>query len=197
MRSVKLEYFVNKEKEGVVFAKITKAQKSDNVHGTYFPYEQYIGQVLDSSVNSDFIQSTIEPLDVAFGYFHYGNQITIVNFTKLAEVKSPSDFSATENIKRGCFDVNALWVEAVLSLNEKRTFDFLFSHIHEETIEDMSRLAIEHLKAGNCDVEAHCLEEYIRNKKDTETQSVKGFQAENQKGFIKKLVSRFTKRKYK
>lgn len=142
MRSVKLEYFVNKEKEGVVFAKITKAQKSDNVHGTYFPYEQYIGQVLDSSVNSDFIQSTIEPLDVAFGYFHYGNQITIVNFTKLAEVKSPSDFSATENIKRGCFDVNALWVEAVLSLNEKRTFDFLFSHIHEETIKDMSRLAI-------------------------------------------------------
>ena len=35
-----------------------------------------------------------------------------------------------------CFDVNALWVEAVLSLNEKRTFDFLFSHIHEETIKD-------------------------------------------------------------
>ena len=34
MRSVKLGYFVNKEKEGVIFAKITKAQKSDNVHGT-------------------------------------------------------------------------------------------------------------------------------------------------------------------
>lgn len=65
-----------------------------------------------------------------------------------------------------CFDVNALWVEAVLSLNEKRTFDFLFSHIHEETIKDMSRLAIGHLKAGNCDVGAHCLEEYIRNNQD-------------------------------
>lgn len=62
---------------------------------------------------------------------------------------------------------------------------------------NMSRLAIGHLKAGNCDVGAHCLEEYIRNKKDTENQSVKEFQVENQKGFIKKLVSRFTKRKYK
>lgn len=99
MRSVKLGYFVNREKEGVIFAKITKAQKSDNVHGTYFPYEQYIGQVLDSSVNSDFIQSTIEPLDVAFGYFHYGNQITIVNFTKLAEVKSPLVFQQRKILK--------------------------------------------------------------------------------------------------
>ena len=124
-------------------------------------------------------------MDIAFGYFHYGNQITIVNFTKLAEVKSPSDFSATENLKRGCFDVNALWVEAVLSLNEKGTFDFLFSHIHEETIMDMSRLAIGHLKAGNCEVGAHCLEEYIRNRKDAENKSVKEFQVKNKKGFIK------------
>ena len=88
-----------------------------------------------------------------------------MNFTKLAEVKGPSDFSATENLKKGCFDVNALWVEAVLSLNEKRTFDFLFSHIHEETIKDMSSLAIGHLKDWNCDVGAHCLEEYLKIQK--------------------------------
>lgn len=189
MKSVQLEYFVNKEKEGIIFAKITKDQPSNDVHGTYFPYAKYIGQVLDSSVNSKFRQSTIEPLEVAFGYFHYGNQITIVNFSKLAEVKSSSDFSARESSSGGCFDVNALWVEAVLSLNEKDTFDFLFSHIQEETIMNMGVLAMEHLESWKCEVGAQCLKEYINNKKSSKKQLIEE-KLEIHKGFIKKLLAR-------
>ncbi len=37
------------------------------------------------------------------------------------------------------------------------------SHIPEETIMDMPRLAIEHLKNWKCEVGVHCLKEYIQN----------------------------------
>lgn len=46
-----LEEFIKKENEGVVFAKITKSFKSNDVHGNYFSYEDYIGKIINSKVN--------------------------------------------------------------------------------------------------------------------------------------------------
>lgn len=144
-----LSYFVEKEKEGIIFAKITKSRDFNDVHGAYFNYNMYEGKLLNKDNSSLFVDSAIAPLDVAIGYFHYGDQLTIVDFTKLAEVLN-EPFIAYENMKKGCYQVNALWIKKVMSLNERQTIDFIFDNVNINTIKNISNLAISHLEAKGC-----------------------------------------------
>nr|WP_308649694.1 hypothetical protein [uncultured Agathobacter sp.] len=146
-----LEEFIKKENEGVVFAKITKSFKSNDLHGNYFPYEDYIGKIINSKVSPLFKQSTIEPINVAFGYFHYGDQLTIVNFKKLAEIINPKEFIAYDNFKSDrCYDVNSLYVEKVLSLDEISTIDLFRKYMLDDEFFNNIQISIKSLERWKC-----------------------------------------------
>lgn len=66
--------------------------------------------------------TTIETLETAIQYFHYGDQITIVSFEKL--VDKVQDFRVFPG-KGECLQVSHLYVLDVLELKEKSTEDYI------------------------------------------------------------------------
>jgi hypothetical protein len=160
MGRIDLDYFVNKEKEGVVFGKISKSKDFHDAYGEHFPYDKYVGQVVSKETVPNFKESTIEPLDIAFGYFHYGDQLTRVSFTKLAEMIDPNRFSADEASKPYCFNVSALYVTDVRSLDEPSTLD-IFREYMGEAIYDNLRIAISHLETRGCKRGAEYLKGFL------------------------------------
>ena len=119
------------EKKGTIYAKITKSHPYNTIHGGYFDYSWWIGKILDCKATKEFGDSdtTIETLETAIQYFHYGDQITIVSFEKL--VDKVQDFRVFPG-KGECLQVSHLYVLDVLELKEKSTVDYIMEHINPE-----------------------------------------------------------------
>ncbi|MFR5319224.1 MAG: hypothetical protein ACLTGB_10710 [Blautia caecimuris] len=131
MRKNTLESLVENEKKGTIYAKITKSHPYNTIHGGYFDYSLWIGKILDCKATKEFGDSdtTIETLETAIQYFHYGDQITIVSFEKL--VDKVQDFRVFPG-KGECLQVSHLYVLDVLELKEKSTVDYIMEHINPE-----------------------------------------------------------------
>lgn len=108
-----------------------KLLKQYTIHGGYFDYSLWIGKILDCKATKEFGDSdtTIETLETAIQYFHYGDQITIVSFEKL--VDKVQDFRVFPG-KGECLQVSHLYVLDVLELKEKSTVDYIMEHINPE-----------------------------------------------------------------
>ncbi len=166
MKQYNLDYFIKKEEQGTIFAKVSKSCKSNDSHGTDFPYHEYINDVINPSTVPGFVDSTIEPLEIAFGYFHYGDSITIVNFTELKKHISESSFEAWDGIKSNCYQVNSLYVVDVKSLNDPETIDYLLRKIDRHIINEQSQIAISSMRKWGCDVGADYLEKMLTDEDD-------------------------------
>ncbi len=131
MRKNTLGSLVENEKKGTIYAKITKSHPYNTIHGGYFDYSLWIGKILDCKATKEFGDSdtTIETLETAIQYFHYGDQITIVSFEKL--VDKVQDFRVFPG-KGECLQVSHLYVLDVLELKEKSTVDYIMEHINPE-----------------------------------------------------------------
>ena len=131
MRKNTLGSLVENEKKGTIYAKITKSHPYNTIHGDYFDYSLWIGKILDCKATKEFGDSdtTIETLETAIQYFHYGDQITIVSFEKL--VDKVQDFRVFPG-KGECLQVSHLYVLDVLELKEKSTVDYIMEHINPE-----------------------------------------------------------------
>lgn len=131
MRKNTLGSLVENEKKGTIYAKITKSHPYNTIHGGYFDYSLWIGKILDCKATKEFGDSdtTIETLETAIQYFHYGDQITIVSFEKL--VDKVQDFRVFPG-KGECLQVSHLYVLDVLELKEKSTVDYIMEHINQE-----------------------------------------------------------------
>mgnify|MGYP000128669608 FL=1 len=104
MRKNTLGSLVENEKKGTIYAKITKSHPYNTIHGGYFDYSLWIGKILDCKATKEFGDSdtTIETLETAIQYFHYGDQITIVSFEKLVDkVQDFSSFSRKGRVFTG------------------------------------------------------------------------------------------------
>ena len=103
MRKNTLGSLVENEKKGTIYAKITKSHPYNTIHGGYFDYSLWIGKILDCKATKEFGDSdtTIETLETAIQYFHYGDQITIVSFEKL--VDKVQDFRVFPGKGEWCF----------------------------------------------------------------------------------------------
>lgn len=131
MRKNTLGSLVENEKKETIYAKITKSHPYNTIHGGYFDYSLWIGKILDCKATKEFGDSdtTIETLETAIQYFHYGDQITIVSFEKL--VDKVQDFRVFPG-KGECLQVSHLYVLDVLELKEKSTVDYIMEHINPE-----------------------------------------------------------------
>lgn len=131
MRKNTLGSLVENEKKGTIYAKITKSHPYNTIHGGYFDHSLWIGKILDCKATKEFGDSdtTIETLETAIQYFHYGDQITIVSFEKL--VDKVQDFRVFPG-KGECLQVSHLYVLDVLELKEKSTVDYIMEHINPE-----------------------------------------------------------------
>ena len=131
MRKNTLGSLVENEKKGTIYAKITKSHPYNTIHGGYFDYSLWIGKILDCKATKEFGDSdtTIETLETAIQYFHYGDQITIVSFEKL--VDKVQDFRVFPG-KGECLHVSHHYVLDVLELKEKSTVDYIMEHINPE-----------------------------------------------------------------
>ena len=131
MRKNTLGSLVENEKKGTIYAKITKSHPYNTIHGGYFDQSLWIGKILDCKATKEFGDSdtTIETLETAIQYFHYGDQITIVSFEKL--VDKVQDFRVFPG-KGECLQVSHLYVLDVLELKEKSTVDYIMEHINPE-----------------------------------------------------------------
>jgi hypothetical protein len=192
MASKDLAFFQNLEKEGTIFAKITKSRKLDG-NGAYFDYSQYIGKTLDASGHPGFGETTIEDLNTAIGYFHYGDQLTIVSFLKLDPEKR-SHFSGGENSKKNCYDVNMVYVEDVKSINDPQTVDYIFLNADKRRILDVTTLMIGHIRRWECNEGA----DYWQKRYDeitgaTPAEAPKAEQEEEKKASLLSRISNFLK----
>lgn len=197
MRNYNIEYFVEKEKTGVIFAKITKRSDDGNVHGGYFCYHDWIGKVLDCNENAfKNGTTTVESLEVALAYFHYGDQIAILSFSNLKKELNSIEFAGYDNGKQNCYEVNAIYVQDVLPMNKKSTIDYLMQNISKEYWMDYSyKMAAQHLRERGEDnltdyfVESIC--NMINEDKQNDLQDkTKNEKNKMQHSFLKKLFSK-------
>ena len=135
MRKNTLGSLVENEKKGTIYAKITKSHPYNTIHGGYFDYSLWIGKILDCKATKEFGDSdtTIETLETAIQYFHYGDQITIVSFEKL--VDKVQDFRVFPG-KGECLQVSHLYVLDVLELKEKKYSGLYYGTYKSRILED-------------------------------------------------------------
>jgi len=197
MRDYDIDYFIEKEESGVIFAKITKRDNDNNIHGGYFCYFNWIGKVLDCNENHfECGTTTIEPLEVALGYFHYGDQIAILSFTNLKKELNDIKFAGYDNGKKNCYEVNAIYVQNVLPMNKKSTIDYLMQNVSKEYWMDYSyKMAAQHLRERGEDNLTDYFVESICNvingdKQDDIQDKDKNEENKIQHSFLKKLFSK-------
>ena len=162
MKEFDINYFIEKENEGVIFGKISKSSREVTGKGGFLSYEK--GKVFKGTDGSGL---TIEPLDVAFHFFHYGDQLTIVSFTELAKNVSVDVFLAVENSgNKGCIQVPAVYVKEVLSLNDKSTIDLFRNSMSEEDFMATANLAKDHRENHGCNEGAVYVGELYKEMKN-------------------------------
>lgn len=163
MRTYNIDYFLEKEKTGVIFGKISKNEKCNNILGANYSYKAKIGEVIkakEQGAKNNYLGFTIEPLELALLYLHYGNQLTIVNFTKLANKINPKEFNAFDGSKSGCFEVNYLYIETVLDFKDVSTMKYMIDNVSDEIIINNSRNVISHLREQGNNEAADYLNDY-------------------------------------
>lgn len=165
-----LEELINAEKDGIIFAKITKSKNREDLNGGYYDYCSKVGEILDCRQenirsNGNFFTdgtTTIEPLKIALGYFHYGDQITICNFTKL--MRSDIEFSIWQDSKPRCYSVSHIYIEKVMDLKDKSTIDYIIANTDKEYWNDVGINGyLYHLKRQGLEDIADYLEECVKN----------------------------------
>lgn len=155
-----LNYFVGKEQEGTIFAKISKSSSGVRGKGGFFPYQDYVGMVIQCKPPE---KITILPIELTVNYFHYGDNLTIFSLSRLNEVRPSIVFEASEDDNNiGCFNVNTVWVKEVKSLKDVDTIKFLlsFSTIIE-TMKVIGNSAVSHLESRGFDESAKYLKSQI------------------------------------
>ena len=159
MSKYDLNYFVDEEKNGTIFAKISKSSSDVRGKGGYFPYQDYIGKVIKPDK-----KITILPIEMIGYFFHYGDNLTIFSFSRLSEVIKSSEFEAVDNVLNpGCFDINTAWVKKVKSLKDVDTIKYLLSFPPIiKYLESSGNLAASHLESRGFDKSAKYLREQIK-----------------------------------
>lgn len=157
-----LNYFFGKEQKGTIFAKISKSSSGVRGKGGFFPYQDYVGKVIECKPLEEI---TVLPIELTVNYFHYGDNLTIFSFSRLNEVRPSIVFKAKEddNKNKGCFKVNTVWVKEVKSLRDVDTIKFLLSF--SAIIENMKVIgnsAVSHLESRGFDESAQYLKSQIK-----------------------------------
>ena len=160
---------INAEKDGIIFAKISKSKDRKDLNGGYYDYRSKIGEILDCrqekiKSNGRFFTegtTTIEPIRVALGYFHYGDQITICNFTKLKGCDI--EFSICRDSKPRCYSVSHVYIEKVMDLKDKSTIDYIMANTDKEYWNDLGINGyLYHLRRQGLEDIADYLEECVK-----------------------------------
>lgn len=164
-----LEELINAEKEGIIFAKITKSKNRKDLNGGYYDYRSKVGEILDCrqekiKSNGEFFTeetTTIEPFKVALGYFHYGDQITICNFTRL--IGCDIEFNICQDSKPKCYCVSHIYIEKVMDLKDKSTIDYIMANTDKEYWNDLGvNVCLYHLRRQGLENIANYLEECVK-----------------------------------
>lgn len=125
----------NLEKSGVVFAKIGKSPECTIGKGDHYPYK--IGLTPFNPRNS----FTFEPINIAYNYIHYGDELIIFSFTEmLAHHKQEINdiLAISENdANKGCFQANMLYTTEIVPLNSERAIDLIVPHLSEKDVESI------------------------------------------------------------
>lgn len=160
---------INAEKDGIIFAKISKSKDRKDLNGGYYDYRSKIGEILDCrqekiKSNGRFFTegtTTIEPIRVALGYSHYGDQITICNFTKLKGCDI--EFSICRDSKPRCYSVSHVYIEKVMDLKDKSTIDYIMANTDKEYWNDLGINGyLYHLRRQGLEDIADYLEECVK-----------------------------------
>ncbi|MGN0687342.1 MAG: hypothetical protein ACI4KA_04460 [Oscillospiraceae bacterium] len=147
-----IHYFCNEENSGKIFAKIGKSSPEISAKGGYYNFSEAIGKIANSNNADGF---TLERLEDTINCFHYGDQLVIFSFNKLADNIKGHRFWAEDNYTyNGCYQVNPVYVEAVMSLGELSTIDYIFDNIDNSYLK----------KYENTSVAIGCLKRYGFNE---------------------------------
>lgn len=189
MEKYDINDLIEKENKGIIFGKISKSSKKVSGKGGYLPYEK--GSIVRET---ELTGLTVEPLSIALGFCHYGDQLTIVSFTELAQKERVDDFLAFDNSgNKGCIQVPLLYVKDVLSLNDKSTIDLLRSHMTDEDFMATANRAKSHLIDFGCEEGASYIEELYKEIKNKNKPVEK--EEPNNKETSRSFFSRLFKRK--
>ena len=156
-----LNYFVRKEQKGTIFAKISKSSSGVRGKGGFFPYQDYVGKVIECKSLEEI---TVLPIELTVNYFHYGDNLTIFSFSRLNEVRPNIVFEVKEDENnKGCFNVNTVWVKEVKNLRDVDTIKYLLSFpTIIENLKVIGNSAASHLESRGFDESAQYLKSQIK-----------------------------------
>lgn len=142
---ITLEDFIKEESNGIIFCKIGKSNPNAGRKGGYYPYNDYLGDVVVSH-NGSF---TFTRLDDVIKYLHYGDELIIFNFTEAAFLLKDNVYYGNElNIR--CYQAQKLYVKDILSLAKASTVDFIYQQLQDKAnFYEYSNIAISQLEQSN------------------------------------------------
>ncbi len=192
-----IHYFCNEENSGKIFAKIGKSSSKLAANGGYYNFSDVIGEIANTDDINGF---TLERLEDAINWFHYGDQLVIFNFNNLVNNMGEQQFWAQDNYTyNGCYQVNPVFVETVMSLGELSTIDYIFDNVDISYLKNYenSSIAIDCLKRYGFNEAAEYFLKKITALRAEETQlnerqSCAAYQEENKpKNWFQRILSIF------
>lgn len=143
-----LQELILEEENGSIFCKIGKSSNSICGKGGYFPYRDYIGEMIKLEKGS----ITFERLEDVVKFLHYGDDLVIFSFIDGRNVLK-QDGCKNNPLNKGCYDIKEIFVKNVLSFSDVSTVDFIFNNVgNKEKFKEYSNLASSHLRdRGLCD----------------------------------------------
>lgn len=164
--NMSLDCFLEEERNGVIFCKIGKSSKLTEGIGGYFPYRDYVGEMI--YLQNDTI--TFERLDDAINYLHYGDDLVIFSFEQ-GKDKMPFEGQITNGTKKNCYQTSCIFVKEVMSFKEVSTIDFVYNHLLDKNnFYDSSNLIIGYLNRHGFEKSAlRCKELSDKNKENKDT----------------------------
>lgn len=152
--------FCNLENCGIVFSKIGKSEECNYSKGEKYPYK--LGLTPYKPSNS----FTFEPINIAYKYIHYGDNLVVLSFSQMWEQcrnETLDILSISENSNyKGCFQANMLFVTEIVSLNSERAIDIMIPHLSEKDIEP---ILANYYNKGEIYYKTTCyLEKQLRNR---------------------------------
>ncbi|AIY82391.1 hypothetical protein U729_2596 [Clostridium baratii str. Sullivan] len=120
--------FIEEQKKGQIFAKISKSAPGIG-KGGYYNYSKAYNEVVYDNKND----LTFEPLEIVLNYLHYGDMLTIIEFSEYDyEILDANIINDMRN--NGCYETNKYRIGATMALSNPRTIDYIFDNIKDHDL---------------------------------------------------------------
>ena len=183
---MRIEDILKEEEQGQIFCKIGKSMPDVQGKGGYFPYEEHKGKIIQFDKGT----ITFERIDDVSKFLHYGDVLVVFCFAEEKQ-RLPKEYFENE-LNKGCYEAEKLYVQDVLPFSDVTTVDYIYSHMKDKiNFIENSRIAINQLNERELYGAAQRWEELAYTEvvqgEDDNRQEVTGYNNNRLLGFLRRV----------